>query len=124
MSQEKVELMRRTFERWKAGEREVDRDIAHPDVVVRSAMTNAENHGYDGLRSWMAEKFGDWRLSIDRFRNASGGRLLALGAVYVRGCTSGVGFDQPRALLLTLSDERLIEFGTIPDHAAALGLSE
>ena len=128
MSQENVDLMRRTFERWNAGEREVD--PAHPDIVVRSAMTNAEYHGYDGLRSWMAEiddQFGDWRLSIDRFRNASEGRLLALGAVHVRGRTSGVAFDQPMELLLTFADGRLIELRTIPDHAQALeaaGLAE
>jgi ketosteroid isomerase-like protein len=123
MSQENVELMRRTFERWNAGEREVDPDIAHPDIVICSAMTNAEYHGYDGLRSWIAEiddQFEDWRLSIDRFRNASDGRLLALGAVHVRGRTSGVEFDQPMALLLTFADERLIELRTIPDHAEAL----
>jgi ketosteroid isomerase-like protein len=130
MSRENVELMRRTFERWNAGEREVDPDIVHPHMVVRLAMTNAEYHGYDGLRSWMAEiddQFGDWSLSIDRFRNASEGRLLALGAVHIRGRTSGVEFDQPMALLLTFADERLIELRTIPDHAEALaaaGLQE
>jgi ketosteroid isomerase-like protein len=123
MSEENVQLTRQTFERWNAGERDVDAGIAHPDIVVSSAMTNAEYHGYEGLRRWIAEiddQFGDWSLSIDQFRDASEGRLLALGAVHVRGRTSGVEFDQPMAWILTFSDERLIELRTIPDHAQAL----
>jgi hypothetical protein len=63
MSQENVELMRRTFERWNAGEREVDPEILDPEVVVHSAMTHTTYHGYEGLRRWMAEidhQFGDW----------------------------------------------------------------
>jgi ketosteroid isomerase-like protein len=130
MSQENVELMRQIVERWNAGEREIDAEIADPDLVVHSAMTNAEYHGYDGLRRWMAEiddQFEDWRLSIDQFRDASEGRLLALGTVHVRGRASGVAFDQPMAWLLTFAGDKLIELRTIPDHAEALeavGLSE
>jgi hypothetical protein len=110
MSQENVELMRQTFERWNAGEREIDPEIADPEMVVHSAMTNAMFHGYEGLRRWMAEidhQFGDWTLSIDEFRDASENRLLALGKVHVRGRTSGVEFDQPMALLVW-SRSRLI----------------
>jgi len=130
MSQENVELMRRTFERWNAGEREVDPEILDPEVVVHSAMTHATYHGYEGLRRWMAEidhQFDDWNVLIDEFREASEDRLLALGTVHVRGRTSGVAFDQPMALLLAFAGERLIELRTIPDHAQALeaaGLSE
>jgi ketosteroid isomerase-like protein len=122
MSQENIELMRRTFERWNAGEREVDPEIADPEMVVYSAMTDSAYHGYEGLRRWMAEiddQFDDWSLSIDEFRGASEGRLLALGTVHVRGRTSGVAFDQPMALLLAFAEGRLIELRTIPDHAQA-----
>ena len=130
MSQENVELMRRTFERWNAGEREVDPEILDPEVVVHSAMTHATYHGYEGMRRWMTEidhQFGDWTVSMNEFREASEGRLLALGEVRVRGRTSGVAFDQPMALLLAFAEGRLIDLRTIPDHAQALeaaGLSE
>ena len=76
MSRENVELMRRTFERWNAGEREVDPEILDPEVVIHSAMTRATYHGYEGLRRWMAEidrQFDDWTVSIDEFRDASEG---------------------------------------------------
>ncbi len=130
MSQETEDLMRRTFERWNAGEREIDAEIAHPDFVVHSAMTNAEYRGYDGLRRWMAEiddQFEDWSISVDQFRDASEGRLLAFGAVHARGRTSGVEFDQPLAWLFTFAGERLIELRTIVGRAEALeaaGLQE
>ena len=130
MSEERVELIRRTFDRWNSGEREIDIEDAHPKIVVHSAMTNAEYHGYDGMRKWMAEiddQFGDWSLSIDQFLDASEDRVLVLGTVHVRGRTSGVEFDQPMGWLLTFVGERVIELRNIPDHAQALeaaGLSK
>jgi ketosteroid isomerase-like protein len=130
MSQENVELVRREWERWNAGEREIDTEVIHPDLVVHSVMTNSTYHGHNGLRRWMAEiddQFKDWRLLIDQFRDASDGRLLVLGAVHFRGRTSGVEFDQPMGWLLTFAGGQLIELRNIPDHAEALkaaGLSE
>ena len=82
MSQENVELVRRTFEHWNAGEREIDPEILDPEVVVHSAMTNATDHGYEGLRRWMVEidqQFDDWKVLIDEFREASEGRPSAWG---------------------------------------------
>jgi ketosteroid isomerase-like protein len=124
------ELIRREFDRWNAGEREIDPQFAHPDVVVHSAMTNASYHGYDGVRRWMVEiddQFEDWRVSIDEFRGASDERLLALGTIHLRGRASGVEFDQPVGWLLTFAGERVTDMRSIPDHAQALeaaGLAE
>jgi ketosteroid isomerase-like protein len=130
MSEERVDVIRRTWERWNSGEREINASDAHPDIVIRSAMTNAEYHGYDGWRSWIAEiddQFGDWHLSIDQIQDASEDQILVLGTVHVRGRTSGVEFDQPMGWLLRFAGERVIELQNIPDHAQALeaaGLSE
>ena len=130
MSEERVELIRRTFESWNSGEREVDARDAHPEIVVRSALTNAEYHGHNGMRAWMAEiddQFGDWHLSIDQIKDASEDRVLVLGTVHVRGRTSGVEFDQPMGWLLTFAGEQVIELRNIPSHPQALeaaGLSE
>jgi ketosteroid isomerase-like protein len=123
MSQENVELIRREWERWNAGEREIDAEAVHPDLVVYSAMTNSTYQGHEGLRRWMAEiddQFEDWRLLIDQFRDAPDGRLLALGSVHFRGRTSGVEFNQPMAWLLAFAGGQLIELRNIPDHAQAL----
>ena len=123
MSRAHVDLVRETFDRWNAGEREPDPEIAHPDLVVHSAMTNATYRGHEGLRCWTAEideQFEGWHLAIDHFRDAPGGRLLGLGAVQVRGRASGVEFDQPIGLLRTFEGDRLIELRTFAEHALAL----
>ena len=123
MSQENVEVVRKLWERWDAGDREIDMEVTHPDLVVYSAMTNAVYRGHEGLRRWQAEiddQFEDWRLSIDQFREASDGRLLVLGAVHFQGRTSGVEFDQPVGWLLTFAGGQVIELRNIADHAEAL----
>jgi ketosteroid isomerase-like protein len=130
MSRENVELVRRTFEAWNRGGREVDPEVAHPDLVIDSALTNARYHGYGGFRHWMAvidDQFEDWQFAIERFEEGSEGRLLVLGAVHGRGPTNKVEFEQPMGWLLRFDDERVIGLRAIPDHARALeaaGLSE
>ena len=131
MSQKsREELVRRELDRWNAGEREIDSQVLHHDVVVHSQMTNATYHGHDGVRRFVAEiydQFEEWHNSIDEFRDAGEDRLLALGSIHLRGRGSGVEFDQPMAWLLTFAGDQVTEIRTIPDHAQALeaaGLSE
>jgi ketosteroid isomerase-like protein len=131
MSEEsREELVRREFDRWNAGERDLDPQVWHPDFVLHSSLTNATYQGYDGVRRWMAEidnQFGEWYSSIDEVRDASEERLLMLGTVHLRGRASGVEFDQPMAWLLTFAGDQVTELRLIHDHAQALeaaGLSE
>ena len=131
MSQEsREELVRREFDRWNAGEREIDPQLIHHDFVFHSALTDATYHGHDGFRRWMTEiddQFEVWHSFVDEFRDAPEDRLLGLGTVHLRGRASGVEFDQPMAWLLTFAGDQAIEMRTIPDHAQALeaaGLSE
>ena len=125
-----MELIRRVFDRWNTGEREIDLQDLHHDVVVHSGMTNATYHGHDGVLRWIAEiddQFEVWHSSIDEFRDAAEERLLALGTIHLRGRGSGVEFDQPMGWLFTFAGDQLTELRTIPDHAQALeaaGLSE
>jgi ketosteroid isomerase-like protein len=124
------ELVRREFDRWNAGEREIDPQVLHHDVVFHSGLTNATYHGHDGLRRWMAEiddQFEVWHSFIDEFRDAAAAQLLGLGTLHLRGRASGVEFDQPMGWLLTFGGDQVTELRTIPDHAQALeaaGLSE
>ena len=124
MSEEsREELIRRMFDRWNAGEREIDPQLVHHDVVVHSGMTGATYHGHDGVRRYFAEiddHFEDWDLSIDEFRDAPEDRLLALGALHLRGRGSGVEFDQPVAWLFTFAGSQVTEVRAIPDRAQAL----
>jgi ketosteroid isomerase-like protein len=117
------ELIRREFDRWNAGKREIDPQLVHHDIVIHSRMTNATYHGHDGMRRWMAEiddQFDGWHSSIDEFREAPEERLLLLGAIHFRGRASGVESDQPMAWLLTFAGDQVTELRTIHDHAQAL----
>ena len=117
------ELVRREFDRWNAGEREIDPQVVHHDFVIHSQMTNATYHGHDGMRRYFAEiddQFEDWEVSIDEIRDAPGERLLALGAIHFRGRASGVESDQPVAWLFTFAGDQVTEMRTIHDHAQAL----
>ena len=131
MSQESREhLVRRVFDRWNAGEREIDHLEVHHDLVFHSGLTNATYHGHDGLLRWMAEiddQFEEWHSFIDELRDAAKERLLVLGTIHLQGRASGVEFDQPMAWLLTFAGDQVTEIRTIPDHTQALeaaGLSE
>jgi ketosteroid isomerase-like protein len=117
------ELVRAQFERWNAGEREVDTAEIHPDAVVYSAMTGNEFQGHDAVLEWMAEideQFEDWKLTIEEIRSASGDRLLVLGSVHFRGRASGVEFDQPLGWLYEFDAGRVIALRNIVGHDAAI----
>lgn len=124
------ELVRRTFDRWNAGAKEVDPQVLHSEVVIHSALTNTTYQGYDGVRCWVAEiddQFEEWRSSVDEIRDVAEERVLVLGTVHVRGRASGVEFDQPMAWLVTFAGDQVTELRAIPDHAQGLeaaGLTE
>lgn len=124
MSEESREdLVRREFDRWNAGEREIDPRVLHHDVVLHSELTKATYSGHDGVRRWMAEvddQFEVWHSSVDEFREVAEERLLLLGTVRLRGRASGVEFDQPMAWLLTFAGDQVTELRLIPDHAQAI----
>jgi ketosteroid isomerase-like protein len=131
MSEEsREELIRREFDRWNTGEREIDPEVLHRDVVLHSRLTNATYHGHDGVRRWMAEvdgQFEEWHSSIDEFRDAADERLLVLGTIHLRGRASGVEFDQPMGWVATFAGNQVTELSLIPDHTQALeaaGLQE
>jgi ketosteroid isomerase-like protein len=120
------ELVRQEFDRWNAGEREIDPQIVHADVVIQSQMTNATYHGHAGMRRYFAEiddQFESWHASIDELRDAPGERLLALGAIHFRGRASGVESDQPVAWLFTFAGDQVTGMRTIHDHAQALAVA-
>ena len=123
MSDDREQLVRRTFERWNAGERVLPPEEIHPDAVVYSAMTGDTFRGVDEIRDWMAEideQFEDWQLSIEEVRDAPEGRLLVLGSVHFRGRSSGVEFDQPMGWIVDFKDGRTCALHNITGHDAAI----
>ena len=113
------ELVRRTYERWNAGDREVLEEDADPNCEIHSAMTGSVYRGYDGVRTWMQEiddQFETWRTRIDEFIPASGQRLLGLGSIHFRGRGSGLEFEVPVAWLFEFRGDRILRMTTFASH--------
>lgn len=122
-------LVRRTIERFDAGDREIRVDEVDPECEVRSAMTGSVYRGYDGVRAWMREideQFDAWRVRIDELAPVTGARLLALGSIQFRGRGSGIELKVPVAWLFEFRDDRVLRMTTFATHddarrAAGLG---
>ena len=123
MSDPREQLVRDLWTRWNSGDREIDHQQIHPDVVVYSAMTGDTFRGREGVKRWMAEideQFEDWRLSIDEIRDVADDRLLELGSVHFRGRSSGVEFDQAMGWLVDFKDGLACGLHNIVGHDAAI----
>ena len=62
MSEENVEVVRRSFEAWNAGDLEAIRSVYHDDVVVETGITEFGRtfEGDDPIRRWVAEVRETW----------------------------------------------------------------
>jgi ketosteroid isomerase-like protein len=77
-------------------------------------------------RRWVAE-LGEFRFAPEELIDLRGGRLLVIGRQEGSGLSSGAGFDNDWALLLTISGGRIVREQIFFDRAEALeavGLSE
>ena len=113
------ELVRRTIERFNAGDREVREEDTDPECEIRSAMTGSVYRGYDGVLSWMQEidnQFDTWRIRLDEFTPATGGRLLLLGWIHFRGRGSGVELEAPVGWLFEFRGDRMSRMTTFATH--------
>jgi len=93
--------------------------------------------GFDGVyrgraerirfqQRWSAE-WGDFQFAPEELIDLGDGRVFIHGRTVGSGLTSGVGFDNNWAVLLTFSEGRIVREQFFFDHAAALeaaGLSE
>jgi ketosteroid isomerase-like protein len=130
MSQENIELVRRSFEDWNRGEREIRADEVDPELELHSKLLGRVVRGPEGLRSWFLEidqQFEEWRLEIAEIREIGRDRLLILGQIHLRGSGSKVEFDQPMAWLLNFRAGKVARMEMFTDRLEALeaaGLSE
>jgi ketosteroid isomerase-like protein len=134
MSKEKVDAVRRSYERW--GETGVpDFEFLDPEIEwfgPREFPDLAEpQHGHEGVRRYIetiAEALEDYRMVPEQFIDAGGDRVLVFSREGGRGRGSGAEvFTQPTAHLWTIRDGKAVRMESYWERSDALeaaGLSE
>ncbi len=108
MSQENVELVRRSLEAFPRADMEEMLSYMDPEGEFHSAIVGgAEGNvyvGHEGFRRWLAdsfESFEDLRNEWTEFRDL-GDRVLSIGRVKARGRGSGMELDSPIGFVFTV----------------------
>ena len=134
MSQENVEVARRSFEAWQSDDYETwialqDADVEHLGAVERR-LGQGVYRGHKGAselwRLWRDEVEGFW-IESEEIRDLGDGRILHLGQMGFRGSASGVEVDSQLALVITLRDGKIVrsmDFMSHRDALKAVGLEE
>ena len=132
MSQENVEVVRRSIAAFNAGDLEAALLKVHPDVewlTNPAAPDMGLFRGHDGLRrlaAMLEEVLGEVRMEADEFLDVRD-EVVVLGRLHVIGASSGAATDSYRAWVYTLRDGDIIRQLTYVERAQALeaaGLSE
>jgi ketosteroid isomerase-like protein len=136
MSQENVEVVRRSIDAYNGHDVDLLLDIYDtlftPDVEWYPAMGAIEGEvfrGRDGMEVYFRRLIDAWeeiRVVAEEVRDL-GDRLLVLGRLAGRGSSSGVPVDSPVALIYDLRSGRICRVRVFLDHGEALraaGLTE
>ena len=115
MSQENVEIVRRSLKANARGDIEEALTYVDPDGELHSAIIGgAEGHvyrGHDGFRRWYAETeatFEELRTELTEFRDL-GDRVVGLGQIHARGRESGVELDSATGWVFTLRNGKILK---------------
>ena len=131
MSQENVEIVRRSFEAFNA--RDVDGlvSLSAEDcewLPLRAQLVGIVYRGHDGVRQFVSDMDEDWEaFRIDPLEfHEHGERVVAIGHVSARG-RSGVKIDSIAGFVFELHQGRIRHITSHSDPGAALaaaGLAE
>ena len=129
MSQENVELARRAYAAFQAGDFDEWVSYFDPEIEFNATEMEGPFRGHEGLREWAAgllAAFPNWKPSIVETREL-GDRVLIHGTASGEGAGSGVGITVDFWQALEFRDGRVVwyaAFRTEADALEALGLRE
>jgi ketosteroid isomerase-like protein len=131
MSQENVEIVRRTIEAFEAGAEHGDFSAAWETGVVAEdvewiAFAELEQRSFRGregfvefMRGW-TEDFEGWSAHLERLIDAGNDRVVAFYRQTATGKGSGVPVEQDYALVYELEGGQLVRMRAYLDRAEAL----
>jgi ketosteroid isomerase-like protein len=132
MSQENVEIVRRSTEVWNAGDLEGLRELFHPDAVLHVPEGFPEQGPFVGADEVinqyrrLGEDFSEHHLESTDME-ASGDYVIVQYRWTIRADRSGIGAELRYAGTFRLRDGKIVEVRYYWDHTAAIeavGLSE
>ena len=121
-----VDLVRRAFDAYNSREVDALLRVLHPEVHVRSLMTEAERadyHGHQGAREWYAavfDVFPDWAPRIDKIREVSADTVVIAFTARATATSSGVRIEQRYWQGVHLRDGLVDYFGFFRSEEDAL----
>ena len=131
MSQENVEVVRRSYEAYALGDIEGALAAIDPDVEVHDhdIPDAGVYRGHEGVFRWQADwdsSWESWRWAPEEFIDA-GDRVVAVLRVYAKGRGSGVEIERLDGAVWTVRNGkgiRLDYYGSKAEALEAAGLSE
>ena len=131
MSQENVEIAKRSVDAFNRRDVDALLSLATPDCVMTSQLldASADFQGREGLESFFAmlsESWEEFRSVIEDYRDL-GDQVLLLGRNTARGKGSGVTVDAPTAAIVDFRDGKVARIRLYLDQseaARAAGLAE
>jgi ketosteroid isomerase-like protein len=126
MSQEAVDIVLQSAERWNAGDFEGMFDLYSEDLVVVTGEhwpeANVTTEGKDAFRESTKDWLSVWeqiQLETDHVE-AFGDRVVARGHWLSTGRVSGVEGKMPIHMVLTVRDGKIARLEYYPDHERAV----
>jgi ketosteroid isomerase-like protein len=130
MSQENVEIVRRTWEMWERGDLTGLLELMSDDLVTRRVgLDDATYHGKEGLleqASEWSEEVAEWSVAAEEFIDA-GDQVVVRNHQTARGEASGVPIEMDFWFVTTVSQGKVVRvdmFVNEREALAAAGLSE
>ena len=125
MSRQNVEVVRRAFEAWNAGDLEGVIALITPEtefIPLRSQLDGDPYQGADGMRRFARDAQDEWehlRIDPGEFHDL-GDRVLMLGHFDARGRGSGMDVRFPVGWVARLRDGKITRLQTYSDPKEAL----
>jgi ketosteroid isomerase-like protein len=134
MSQENVEVVRRTYVEWERGNMQAGVELFDPAISFESFMPDANErivaNGPEEVEAFMREFLGQWRdfrLIGEEFRAVGSDKVFAAGYQTASGRQSGVAVEDTIFSVWTFRNGKVVHLLFDRDRQKALeaaGLSE
>ena len=125
MSDAPLDLARRGYACWTAGDIEGMLELSTPDFefvpAIAATVEGGSIKGHDEFRRFFADLDETWetfRIRTDEFREA-GGRVMSIGRLTAKGRGSELELDQPIYTVLWFRGDRVARMQSFLDESAA-----